>query len=76
MLMRHRGRIRHQWVNNLKKADDFTIAVGDSIITRKEEITYLGSTLEANLSGDKMASKVIKKVNQRTRFLYRATDQQ
>ena len=31
------------------------------------------SILEANLSGDKMASKVIKKGNQRTRFLYRAS---
>ena len=49
---------------------DFTIKVGD-VITRKDEITYLGSILKANLSGDKMATKVIKKVNQRTRFLHR-----
>ena len=58
---------------NLKKAVDFTIAVGNNIITRKEEITYLGTVLEANLSGDKMAAKVIKKVNQRTRYLYRVS---
>ena len=45
--------------------------MGDNSITRKEEITYLGSILEANLSGDRMATNVIKKVNQRTRFLYR-----
>ena len=46
--------------------------VGDDIITREEEITYLGSILEANLSADKTATNVIKKkVNQRTRFLYR-----
>ncbi|XP_061773774.1 probable RNA-directed DNA polymerase from transposon BS isoform X1 [Nerophis ophidion] len=55
----------------LKKVSDFTIKVGDIVITRKDEITYLGSILEANLSCDKMATKVIKKVNQRTRFLYR-----
>ncbi|XP_061908000.1 uncharacterized protein LOC133653025 [Entelurus aequoreus] len=56
---------------NLKKVNDFTIKVGDIVITRKDEVTYLGSILEANLSCDKMATKVIKKVNQRTRFLYR-----
>ena len=52
----------------LNKVSDFKIKVGD---TGKEVITYLGSTLEANLSCDKMATTVIKKVNQRTRFLYR-----
>ena len=57
--------------SKLSKADGFTVKVGDNIITRKNEITYLGSILEANLSGDKMATNVIKKVNQRTRFLYR-----
>ena len=55
----------------LNKVSDFKIIVGDTVITRKEVITYLGSTLEANLSCDKMATTVIKKVNQRTRFLYR-----
>ena len=57
--------------SNLSKAGDFLIRVGDDIITRKEEITYLGSILEANLSGDKIDTNVIRKVNQRTRFLYR-----
>ena len=56
---------------NLSKADGLKVKVGDSIITQKDEITYLGSILEANLSGDKMASKVVKKVNQRIKFLYR-----
>ena len=55
----------------LTKAACFSIKTGDNVITRKEEITYLGSILEANLSGDKMATSVIKKVNQRTRFLHR-----
>ena len=57
--------------HNLSKSDDFSVAVGDIIVTSKKEIKYLGSILEANLSCDKMASNVIKKVNQRTRFLYR-----
>ena len=55
----------------LRKADSFTVKVGDNVITRKDEITYLGCILEANLSGDKMAAHVIKKVHQRTRFMYR-----
>ena len=55
----------------LTKAACFTIKTGANVITRKEEITYLGSILEANLSGDKMATSVIKKVNQRSRFLHR-----
>ena len=56
---------------NLNKVDNFTVKVGDTVITRKDAITYLGCILEANLSSDKMATKVIKKVNQRTRLLYR-----
>ncbi|KAK1894350.1 Retrovirus-related Pol polyprotein from type-1 retrotransposable element R1 4 [Dissostichus eleginoides] len=55
----------------VSKTDGFSVTVGDNIVTRKDEITYLGSILEANPSCDKMASSVIKKVNQRTRFLYR-----
>ena len=58
---------------NLNKADDFIVKAGDCIITQKDEITYLGSILEANLSSDKMATNVIKKINQRTRFLYRVS---
>ena len=45
---------------NLNKVDNFTIKVGNSVITRKNEITYLGCILEANLSSDKMTSKVNK----------------
>ena len=57
--------------HNLKKVDNFTIKVGDKVITRKNEISYLGCILEANLSSEKMTTKVINKINQRTRFLQR-----
>ncbi|KAK1898792.1 putative RNA-directed DNA polymerase from transposon X-element [Dissostichus eleginoides] len=33
----------------LSKTDGFSVTVGDNIVTRKDEITYLGSILEANL---------------------------
>lgn len=56
---------------NLKRVDSFSIKVGDNVITRKNEITYLGCILEANLSSDAMTSKVIRKISHRTRFLYR-----
>ena len=45
--------------------------MGDNVITNKTEITYLGCILEANLSSGKMTAKVVKKVNQRIRFLHR-----
>ena len=34
-------------------------------------MTYLGCELDANLSGEAMALKVINKINSRLRFLYR-----
>merc|ERR1712212_257463 len=37
---------------NLNKVDNFTVKVGDTVITRKDAITYLGCILEANLSSD------------------------
>ena len=55
----------------LSKVDNFTIKVGDNVIINKTEITYLGCILEANLSSEKMTSKVVKKINQRIRFLHR-----
>ena len=58
-------------IPKLSKVDSFTIKVGDNVITNKTEITYLGCILEANLSSEKMTTKVVKKVNQRIRFLHR-----
>ena len=56
---------------NLNKSPGFTVKVGENIITSKEEVTYLGCILDSKLTGEKMALKVISKVNQRTRFLGR-----
>ena len=52
----------------LSKVDDFIVKVGDNAITNKKEITYLGCILEANLSSEKMTTKVVKK-NQPTNFI-------
>ena len=58
-------------IYNLNKSPGFTVRVGDNIVTNKEEVTYLGCILDSKLTGEKMALKVISKVNQRTRFLGR-----
>ena len=42
-----------------------------TVISSKEEITYLGCILDKYQTGESMATKVIKRVNQRTRFLGR-----
>ena len=55
----------------LSLVENFTIKVGDNVIERQKHICYLGCILEANLSSEKMTTKVIKKVNQRIRFLQR-----
>ena len=52
-------------IPNLRKVENFTVKVGDNVITNKKEITYLGCILEANLSSEKMTAKVVKKINQR-----------
>ena len=57
-------------IPKLSKVDNFTVKVGNNAIADKKEITYLGCVLEANLSSDKMTTKVVKKVNQRIRFLH------
>ena len=53
---------------NLNKVDNFAIKVGNSVITRKNKITYLGCILEANLSSDVMTSKVIKIIQPKNTF--------
>ena len=55
----------------LKKVDDFTITYGETEIKRHSKVTYLGCILDETLSGESMALKVISKVNNRLRFLYR-----
>ena len=48
----------------LKKASNFKVIVGDSEITAKESVSYLGCVLDRNLSGIGQAQKAITKINQ------------
>ena len=40
-------------------------------IKQRETVEYLGCQLDSKLSGEAMASKVLKKVNAKLKFLYR-----
>ena len=59
--------------HSLRKVNknDFKVRVDDIVISSKEEITYLGCVLDNKLTGETMATNVIKRVNQRTRYLGR-----
>ena len=47
------------------------MVVGDSEITAKQTVTYLGCILDNTLTGEGMAVKVISKINQKIKFLAR-----
>ena len=47
------------------------MVVGDSEITAKQTVTYLGCILDNTLTGEGMAVKVIAKINLRIQFLPR-----
>ena len=55
----------------LKKLDMLDIRRGDIKITQYNKVTYLGCILDDDLSGESMASKVLKKISGRLSFLYR-----
>ena len=55
----------------LKKLDMLDIKRGDIKITQYNKVTYLGCILDDDLSGESMASKVLKKISGRLSFLYR-----
>ena len=40
-------------------------------LSRHETVEYLGCQLDSKLSGEAMASKVLKKINAKLKFLYR-----
>ena len=44
---------------------------GDIAIKQRSVVTYLGSVLDANLSGESMATKMLGKINGKLKFLYR-----
>ena len=55
----------------LKKVGNLIIKYKEKTIKQYPEITYLGCILDENMSGEAMALKVIRKINNKLRFLYR-----
>ena len=55
----------------LKNLDELDIMRGDIKIKQYSRVTYLGSILDQNMSGESMATKVLGKINGRLKFLYR-----
>ena len=55
----------------IKKANPLNIQYKDIKIKQYAKVTNLGCILDETLSGESMATDVIKKVNSRLRFLYR-----
>ena len=56
-----------------KNKEDKTLNIfhNDKKIEQYSSVTYLGCILDESMSGDQMAIKVIKKVNNKLKFLYR-----
>ena len=55
----------------LKNQRDLDLRYGDIEIKQHSRVTYLGCILDNDLSGESMATKVLKLVNNRLKFLYR-----
>ena len=55
----------------LKKLDKLDIRRGNIKLSQQHKVTYLGCILDDSLSGESMASRVLKKVSGRLNFLYR-----
>ena len=55
----------------LKNQRDFDLRYGDIEIKQHSKVTYLGCILDNDLSGESMATKVLRLVNNRLKFLYR-----
>ena len=47
------------------------IRKGDIEIKQHSVVTYLGSVLDENYSGESMATKILGKINGKLKFLYR-----
>ena len=54
----------------LKQQRDLKLRYGDIEIKQHNKVTYLGSILDNNLSGESMATKVLSLVNNRLKFLH------
>ena len=55
----------------LKNQRDLDLRYGDIEIKQHSKVTYLGRILDNDLSGESMATKVLRLVNNRLKFLYR-----
>ena len=55
----------------LKKEDQLHILRGDIKIKQHKSVSYLGCIMDCNLSGEEMATAVLKKINSKLKFLYR-----
>ena len=55
----------------LNSEDKLNISRGDIDIKQHCKVTYLGSILDSNMSGEHMATKVLQKINARLRFINR-----
>ena len=55
----------------LKNQRDLDLRYGDIEIKQHSKVTYLGCILDNDLSGESMATKVLRLVNNRLKFLYR-----
>ena len=55
----------------LKNQRDLDLRYGDLKIKQHSKVTYLGCILDNDLSGESMATKVLRLVNNRLKFLYR-----
>ena len=53
---------------NLKKLD---IKIGETMIKQHSTVTYLGCILDENLSGESMVTRMLGKINDKVKFLYR-----
>ena len=58
----------------LKCANEFLVTCNGNTITCSSSVKYLGVTLDSCLSGDSIASNIVKKANGRLKFLYRHQD--
>ena len=57
--------------SNIRGLKETNISFAGHSIKRHETVEYLGCQLDSKLSGEAMASKVLKKINAKLKFLYR-----
>ena len=55
----------------LRKCKELKVSCNGIAIAAKSSVTYLGAILQQDLSGELMADMVLKKVNNKLKFLYR-----